>query len=162
RVGLGWSSLAEATGATAQPEPGDLFASDPAWPVTPSALTVAEVDRTFGRLNQLTGRNSTPERRRMLANLMRLATRAAPGFLVRLGRGERRQGAVVGTMEEATAAAAGLSVAEIRRAIMLASDLPGVARAALTEGRAALAHYRLTLFRPIQPMLAQPAADLRE
>src|SRR5207244_2535430 len=35
-----------------------------------------------------------------------------------------------------------------------------VARAVLTEGRAGLARFRLELFRPLQPMLAQAAEDL--
>jgi DNA ligase-1 len=45
---------------------------------------------------------------------------------------------------------------------MLAGELPEVARAVLTEGRSGLARFHLQLFRPLQPMLASPAADLSE
>jgi DNA ligase-1 len=43
---------------------------------------------------------------------------------------------------------------------MLAGDLGAVAAAALTSGSEGLATFRLTLLRPIQPMLAQPATDI--
>src|SRR5436305_1033121 len=51
---------------------------------------------------------------------------------------------------------------EVRRALMLAGELPEVARAVLTEGRPGLARFRLELFRPLQPMLASPAGDVSE
>jgi ATP-dependent DNA ligase I len=60
------------------------------------------------------------------------------------------------------AAAAALPAEMARRAAMLAGDLAPVARAALLEGRPGLEGFRLQLFRPLQPMLAQPAADVGE
>jgi len=48
-------------------------------------------------------------------------------------------------------------VAAVRRAQMLAADLGLVAQAALQEGEAGLERFRLELFSPIQPMLAQTA-----
>src|SRR6185295_19569690 len=45
---------------------------------------------------------------------------------------------------------------------MLSGDPGAVARAALTEGRAGLDRFRLTIFTPLQPMLAQPGEDLDE
>src|SRR2546430_33295 len=45
---------------------------------------------------------------------------------------------------------------------MLAGALAAVARAALVDGAAGLARFRIELFRPIQPMLAQAAADVAE
>jgi DNA ligase-1 len=65
-------------------------------------------------------------------------------------------------MEEGIARAAGVPVGEIRRAVMLAGDLWAVAHAGLTEGSTGLAAFRLELFQPVQPMLAQPAGDLGE
>src|SRR5437867_8922806 len=43
---------------------------------------------------------------------------------------------------------------------MLAGDLGAVAHVALTEGAQGLARYRVELFRPVQPMLAQAADDV--
>jgi DNA ligase-1 len=81
---------------------------------------------------------------------------------VRLIFGELRQGALAGLAAEAIAAAAAVPAGEVRRALMLAGELPAVARAALVEGPAGLARFRLQLFRPLQPMLAQPAADVSD
>ncbi|MCK6428637.1 MAG: ATP-dependent DNA ligase, partial [Burkholderiaceae bacterium] len=65
-------------------------------------------------------------------------------------------------MIEAIAAAAGVAVADVRRAAMFAGDLGAVARAALTEGAAGLARFAIELQRPVQPMLAQPAEDIAD
>src|SRR5437773_12192062 len=49
-----------------------------------------------------------------------------------------------------------------RRATMLAADLGRVAHTVLTEGAAGLTSFRVELFRPLQPMLAQGAADVKD
>ena len=63
-------------------------------------------------------------------------------------------------MVEAIAQAAGLPAGDVRRAVMLAGDARRGRRAALGEGAAGLARFALQLFRPVQPMLAQPAEDV--
>src|SRR2546421_3979001 len=63
-------------------------------------------------------------------------------------------------MVEAVARATGLDPDDVRRATMLAGELSVVAHAALIDGAAGLARFRLELFRPLQPMLAQPADDV--
>jgi DNA ligase-1 len=45
---------------------------------------------------------------------------------------------------------------------MMAGGLPAVAEAALAEGAAGLARFALRVLEPVQPMLAQPAADVEE
>ncbi len=45
---------------------------------------------------------------------------------------------------------------------MLAGDVRKVALAALTSGEPALAEFRLELFSPLQPMLAQTAEDVED
>jgi DNA ligase-1 len=155
RIGLGWASFSE---AEADPEaPPDLFLD-----VEPEPLSVSDVDHAFERVARLTGQRSAVARRRVLTDLLGRTTETERGFLARLALGELRQGALAGLMEEAVARASELAIEEIRRAVMLAGDLPKVAKAALTEGRAALARYRLTLFRPLQPMLAQVAEDVSD
>jgi DNA ligase-1 len=167
RIGLGWATF---EAASSQPVPergmsGDLFASEAEQARdSPAArrptLRVADVDAAFESLLHLTGRGSAQPRQRALADLIRRATAAERDFLMRLTLGELRQGALAGVMEEAIARAAEVPVAEIRRAAMLAGDLPTVARAALVEGSAGLVRFGLELFRPLQPMLAQAAEDL--
>jgi DNA ligase-1 len=90
------------------------------------------------------------------------ATDTEQDFLRRLLFGELRQGALEGVLTDAVARAAGIAPARIRRAVMLAGDLAPVARAALVEGEAGLAPFSLRPFQPVQPMLADSAADTVE
>jgi len=147
RIGLGWAAIRDAR---------------PAEAATEASLTVGEVDGTFARIAGTTGSGSTAERVRLLSGLLVRATQEEQGFLVRLIFGELRQGALAGLMAEALAAAAGVPADEVRRALMLAGELPAVAQAVLNDGRPGLARFHLQLFRPLQPMLAQPAGDVSD
>ena len=99
-------------------------------------------------------------KQRLLGELFARGTAQEREFLLRLVRGELRQGALEGLAAEAVARAAGLEAGAVRRATMLAADLGRVAHAALTEGAAGLTSFRVQLFRPLQPMLAQAADDV--
>jgi DNA ligase-1 len=153
RIGLGPAAVRAAL-AEAAPI-GDVGGIEP-------ALSVTEVDEAFGRIAAVSGAGSTGERARLLGALFSRATREEQGFLARLIYGELRQGALAGLMAEALAAAAEVPAGEVRRALMLAGEIPPVAQAVLTEGRPGLARFQLQLFRPLQPMLAQTAADPAE
>jgi DNA ligase-1 len=76
--------------------------------------------------------------------------------------GELRHGALEGVMTDAVAAAAGLPVEAVRRAIMLAGDLPRVATAAIAEGMSGLEGIGLQILRPVRPMLASTAASAED
>jgi DNA ligase-1 len=147
RIGLGGAAVRNAMPGTAAAEP---------------SLPLLEVDAAFERIASVSGAGSTAERGRLLSALLTQATREEQDFLVRLIYGELRQGALAGLMAEALAAAAEVPADEVRRALMLAGELPEVARAVLTEGRPGLGRFHLQLFRPLQPMLAQPAGDVSE
>jgi DNA ligase-1 len=123
-------------------------------------LTLLDVDATFEQLARAGGRGVGSARARQLAALFARASDQERDFLTRLVHGELRQGALLGVMEEAVARASAIPAREIRRAAMLAGDLEPVAVAALSEGRGGLARFRLDLFRPVLPMLAQPAESL--
>jgi DNA ligase-1 len=126
------------------------------------ALSLREVDAAFAGIAAASGPGSTGERARRLRALLGAATREEQEHLARLIFGELRQGALAGLTVEALAAAAAVPAAEVRRALMLAGELAPVAKAALLEGSAGLSRFHLQLFRPLQPMLAQPAADTAE
>jgi DNA ligase-1 len=144
QIGVGWAALRDA----------------PAGGAAPSGLTVAEVDAAFERIGACAGAGSQGERRRLLGELMARASEDEHRFLVRLLSGDLRQGALAGVMTDAVARAAGIPLGAIRRALMLRGDLGAVAEVALSEGEAGLAAFRLEVGRPLQPMLAQPAADI--
>jgi DNA ligase-1 len=63
-------------------------------------------------------------------------------------------------MLDAVAAASSISLAVIRRAVMLRGATGPVAVAALTEGRAAVESFGLTVGQPVRPMLASSAPDV--
>ena len=144
RIGVGWATL-EAARAEA--------------PAGASTLTLADLDAALERYSKIQGKGAAAERARLLRELFARATEAEQDFLTRLLLGELRQGALEGLMVEAIAKAAGLPVGEVRRAVMLAGDAGAVAEAALAEGASGLARFAVQLFRPVKPMLAQPAED---
>jgi DNA ligase-1 len=140
KLGIGWASLREAPAAAAT-----------------ASLSVAEVNTVFTSLANLSGSGSTGERRRMLGALLTAATVEEQDFLRRVLLGELRQGGLDGVMADAIAEATAIPAEEVRRAWMLAGSLPRIADAALTDGRAGLARFSLTLFSPVLPMLASPS-----
>jgi DNA ligase-1 len=128
-----------------------------ATPVGVSDLTLGEVDRRFQAIAALEGEGSMRARREQLGALLALATLPEQHFLAALAVGELRQGALDGLVVEAIAKAAQLPADAVRRAYMLAGNLGAVAAAALTGGAAEIGRFRLTVFRPVLPMLAQTA-----
>jgi len=140
RTGIGWASLRDA------PEPSQ-----------DSLLTIAEVDATFAEIAQLSGSGSHGSRRDLLTGLMRRATAPEQRFLTALISGELRQGASSAIVVDAVARASDLPVDAVRYAVMLRGEVGPVAVVALTEGAPGLAAFKLTVGRPLMPMLAQPS-----
>jgi DNA ligase-1 len=143
RLGVGWASIREL------PPP----AADP-------ALTLRAVDEAFERLAALTGAGSQADRARLVDELFRAATADEQRFLRGLIVGDLRQGALQSIVTDAVARAAGLPVAEVRRALMLLGDPGALAQIALSHGLDGLRAVHLQVGRPIQPMLAGSAPDL--
>jgi DNA ligase-1 len=133
---------------------------------TPAAavpsLTIGELDATIDELERASGSGSAAGRRTLLADVFARATEPEAVFLRRLFTGELRQGALAGLMADAVARAAAVPAESVRRALMLAGDLPATAQLALAGGEEALATVGLELFRPILPMLASTAADVAD
>jgi DNA ligase 1 len=131
-------------------------------PATDSSLTVSEVDARFSEIGAVAGKGSQARRAELISQLFGRATAAEQTFLRRLLSGELRQGALVGVMADAVAKAADVPAAKVRRAAMLGGDLPAVAAAALTAGKAALQEFTLKVGRPVGPMLAQTASGVAD
>jgi len=143
RTGVGWAALRQL------PPPAEV-----------PTLEVGEVHDAFARAERTSGAGSQAVRRAELTALFSRATGEEQRFLSMLVAGELRQGALAGVVTDALARAAGVDGASVRRAAMLAGDLPAVAEAALAGGAAGLDRFRLQVGRPIQPMLAQTATSL--
>ncbi|MCK7624818.1 ATP-dependent DNA ligase [Streptomyces sp. RS10V-4] len=145
RIGVGWSALRE-------PPP----------PAGRATLTVREVDTALTGLAGVAGPGAQAERRRRVRELLAAATAPEQRFLTGLLTGEVRQGALDALAAEGVAAATGAPPDEVRRAVMLTGSLPGVARDLLARGPAALAGVRLSVGRPVGPMLARTAASVED
>jgi len=126
---------------------------------TPS-LDLHEVDAAFAELASIKGAGAIEKRTRRLAALFTRATREERDFLIRLIVGELRQGALGALVLEAIALAAGIALADVRKAAMSAGGLGEVAHAALTEGSAGLTRFSIRLMQPVLPMLSQSAPDI--
>ncbi|MFF8943634.1 ATP-dependent DNA ligase [Streptomyces sp. NPDC014864] len=134
-------------------------------PVTPAAepsLTVRAVDARLTELGKVSGAGSQAERSRIVGELMGAATEDEQRFLRGLLTGEVRQGALDALAVEGLAQATGAPPADVRRAVMLAGSLQTVAQALLADGPAALDRFRLTVGRPVLPMLAHSASSVAE
>lgn len=131
-------------------------------PAAASTLQLEEVDRTFSEIKSVRGAGSGQRRNELLGGLLARATEAEQEFLVRLVIGELRQGALEGVAIDAVARAFDAEPRAVRKAVMLAGGLPPVAEALAQAGAAGLERFQLELFRPLQPMLADTAADVDE
>ncbi len=142
RIGVGWATVAaipEASGDGAPP------------------LDVLDLDEAISRLAGTTGPGSVAARAEVLGALFGRATPPEAAFMRRLLVGELRQGALEGVMADAVAEAASVPATVVRRAVMLSGDVRRAARVALTAGRPGLEAIGLTVFQPVQPMLASTA-----
>ncbi|MBC2902631.1 ATP-dependent DNA ligase [Streptomyces cupreus] len=145
RLGVGWKVLSRPVAPAAEP-----------------TLTVAGVDALLTELGKVSGAGSQAERARLVGELMGAATADEQRFLLGLITGEVRQGALDAVAVEGLAEATGAPAADVRRAVMLAGSLQTVAEALLADGPAALDRFRLTVGRPVLPMLAHSASSVSE
>jgi DNA ligase-1 len=145
RLGVGWKTL----GA-------------PVPPAEESTLTVRDVDSLLTELGAVSGAGAQARRARLVGELMGAATESEQRFLLALISGEVRQGALDAVAVEGLALATGAPSADVRRAVMLAGSLQTVAERLLAEGPAALEAFRLTVGRPVLPMLAHSAPSVAE
>jgi len=138
-----------------------IYAIQPA-PATQPSLTIAELDHAITEVQRTTGGGSSARRKQVLTNLLARATEREADFVRRLFTGELRQGALAGLMVDAIAKAAGVHGSLTRRALMLSGDLTRTAEIAISEGEDGLRAVGFEIFRPIFPMLASTAANVRE
>ncbi len=145
RIGVGWKVL-----------------SRPVEPAAEPGLTVREVDARLTELARISGPGAQSERSRLVGELLGAATEDEQRFLFGLLTGEVRQGALDAVAVEGLAQATGAPAADVRRAVMLAGSLQAVAEALLADGPPALGRFRLTVGRPVLPMLAHSASSVAE
>jgi DNA ligase-1 len=147
KLGVGYAQLGSLRESPAAPEP---------------TLEVRDLDSTLSEIAAIRGAGSAARRLELLRALLARATTSEQRFISRLVLGELRQGALESLVIDAIADAAKVPRPAVRRAQMLISDLVHVTDLAFDRGESGLTEVGLQLFRPVQPMLADSAADVAE
>jgi DNA ligase 1 len=142
RTGVGWRTLQNAPPPAAAP-----------------SLTVAEVDRAFAEMVEVSGPGSAATRAAAVRALFSRATAEEQQLLFGLVSGELRQGAMEAAVQDGLAVAYSVPLAAVRRAAMLLSSTTGAAAVLLRGGQAGLEAVGLQVGTGIQPMLAASAPD---
>jgi DNA ligase 1 len=125
-------------------------------------VTLLELDETFQRLGELSGKGSAGRRAQLLEELFGRLDEAERDFVARLVLGELRQGALEAVVVDALGQATTITPGVLRRAMLFTGDATEVAVLALTAGESALRALGIELFRPLRPMLAQTAKDVAD
>jgi DNA ligase-1 len=147
RLGLGWATIQKAMPEAAAESP---------------TAELTEVHAVLEASARTGGKGSAQAKQQLLHDLLARLTAEEQQFLAGLLLGELRQGALEGLVIEAVARASGRPAAEVRRALMMAGDLPSVAGAALGGdlSGSGLSSFAVRPFQPVLPMLAGSAEDV--
>lgn len=125
-------------------------------------LTIKRVYQTLVKIAETTGEGSQEKKMKYLANLFMDAEPLEAKYLARTVLGTMRTGVAEGLLRDAIALAFHVKVELVERAYMLTSDFGFVAKIAKAEGNEGLEKVTIQLGKPIKPMLAQQAANIKE
>jgi DNA ligase-1 len=122
------------------------------------AMTVERVYSTFDRVARTTGPGSQETKLRLISSLLNDATAAEGRYIIKFVMGQLRLGIADYTVLDALALAFTGDKANrqvLENAYNVSSDLGTVAKLLATKGLEAVRSIKITLFKPIRPMLAE-------
>ncbi|MGP3667082.1 MAG: ATP-dependent DNA ligase [Candidatus Bathyarchaeota archaeon] len=127
-------------------------------------LTVEKVYETFDKIAKTTGEGSQDVKIKLLQSLLTHASPAEAKYIVRMATGKLRLGVADMTILDGLAAAFCGSKdlrPELERAYNLTSDLGEVAKSVAEEGLEGIKKFKITVGKPVRPMLAErlPSAE---
>jgi DNA ligase-1 len=128
-------------------------------------LTVELVYDTFDKIAHATGPGSIESKIRLLCSLLNDATPEEAKYIIRMSIGKLRLGVADMTILDALAIAycGGKGAREdLERAYNLSSDLGHVAKVVALEGLEGVKKFKVSLGRPIRPMLAERLSSPQE
>ncbi len=118
--------------------------------LTENRLSVRDLAHALDRMSRM---RAPSQRQAALEELLRSADALVAKYVIKIITGDLRIGLKEGLVEEAIARAYGVQLDQVRRANMLTGDIGETLQLA---AQGALEQARLTLFRPIAFMLANP------
>ncbi|HEU4605335.1 MAG TPA: ATP-dependent DNA ligase [Nitrososphaera sp.] len=121
-------------------------------------MTVERVYSTFDRIARTMGSGSQETKLRMISSLLNDATAAEGRYIIKFVMGQLRLGIADYTVLDSLALAFTGDKSNrkvLENAYNVSSDLGTVARLLATKGLKAVKSIRITLFKPIRPMLAE-------
>jgi len=121
-------------------------------------MTVERVYTTFDRVAHTTGSGSQETKLRMIGSLLNDATAAEGRYIIKFVMGQLRLGIADYTVLDALAVAFTGDKSNrqvLENAYNVSSDLGSVAKLLATKGLEAVKQIKITLFKPIRPMLAE-------
>jgi DNA ligase-1 len=121
-------------------------------------MTVERVYSTFDRVARTAGSGSQETKLRMISSLLNDATAAEGRYIIKFVMGQLRLGIADYTVLDALALAFTGDKANrqvLENAYNVSSDLGMVAKLLATKGLQAVRSIKITLFKPIRPMLAE-------
>ncbi len=133
--------------------------------LTSESLTVEDVYNGFDKIARAAGSGSTEAKIRQLTGIIGKASPPEAKYIVRMAVGKLRLGVADMTILDALSIALGdgkESRPILERAYNLCSDLGHVAKTLAIEGLAALENFKVSVGRPIRPMLAERLSDPSE
>lgn len=125
-------------------------------------LTIKRVYKTFVKISEASGEGSQDRKLKYLANLFMDAEAEEGKYLARTVLGTMRTGVAEGILRDAIAEAFKVKAELVERAYMLTSDFGYVAKVSKLEGNEGLSKVQIQIGKPIRPMLAQLAANVKE
>lgn len=129
------------------------------------ALTVSRVYGTFDKIAHATGSGSVELKTRLLTSLLNDASPLEGKFIARMALGRLRLGVADMTVLDSLAIAYGgnrTARDPLERAYNLSSDLGHVATVVAHEGLEGIRKFKITVGRPVRPMLCERLPSARE
>src|SRR5215211_3606545 len=128
-------------------------------------MTVERVYSTFDRVARIMGSGSQETKLRLISSLLNDATAAEGRYIIKFAMGQLRLGIADYTVLDALALAFTGDKANrkmLENAYNVSSGLGTVAKLLATKGLEAVRSVRITLFKPIRPMLAERITTAEE
>ncbi|RLG07112.1 MAG: hypothetical protein DRN65_04095 [Thaumarchaeota archaeon] len=124
--------------------------------------TILEVWNTLRRVSELRGPGSRAKKLELLRSLLYRMGEVEKRWFLKQLMGEMQHGVNEGLLLEAIAELTNMDLKKVQRAYMLLGKIGDLVEVAVREGKRGLEAVRLTLFRPLRPMLAEMCHDVRE